>query len=121
MKVKRNKRLVYLDDCIEILSDAARDAGLEDECEEHTIEKCIRTISTIPAVDAVIIPHNGSKVEVKFDSGNVLGTLQIGGEVYNVYLGNMEAHQLGCEHERYCGKPCLTPSNIKRKFTLIEM
>lgn len=69
----------------------------------------------------VVLPMHGSMLKATFDSKGVIGTLQINKETYQVYLGDMEAHQLGSIRESYSGKPCITPGSIKRKFTLIEV
>lgn len=68
----------------------------------------------------VTLPRNGQMVEVSFKKDELIGTLTVGTETCQVYLGSMEAHQCGREHERYLGKPAFSPGRIARKFVLIE-
>lgn len=68
----------------------------------------------------VTLPRNGQTVEVTFKKDELIGTLTVGTETRQVYLGSMEAHQCGCEYDRYCGKPAFSPGCIVRKFVLIE-
>lgn len=69
----------------------------------------------------VILPRYGSALEATFEPGAVIGTLHIDGKTYQVYLGNMEAHQIGCASDGNHRKSHITHGTIKRKFTLIEV
>ncbi len=69
----------------------------------------------------VILPKHGYVFKATFSSGDVIGDLRIGEKTYRVYLGDMEAHQLGCAVESYDGIQHITPGMIKRKFVLIEV
>lgn len=69
----------------------------------------------------VVLPKHGSVLRATFDPNDMLGILQIDGETYQVYLGRLEAHQLGCAVEGHLGKLCASPGTIKRKFTLVEV
>ena len=65
----------------------------------------------------VVLPRRGHTVKATFSPNDIIGTLCIGGETYQIYLSGIEAHQLGCEAESHC----TTCDRIRRKFTLIEV
>lgn len=67
------------------------------------------------------LSQNGSKAEVRFPPNELIGTVDMGGDTFPVYVGSIEAHQLGRLDMSDLGHRYKSASMLKRKITLIEV
>lgn len=66
--------------------------------------------------------YNSSAIVANFQSNDYMGTLRIGNEEIQVYIGNMESHMIDSEPHTDCsGYLHRERPKMKRKFTLIEI
>jgi hypothetical protein len=69
----------------------------------------------------VILPKRSSVFTATFQANDIIGTLHIGEETHQVYLGEMQAHNLVYSNGLDFDGNRLESCKIKRKFVLIEV
>lgn len=71
--------------------------------------------------DSIRLPRYGSKVDVKFDSNAIMGTVTLGEESIPVYLTLMSAQQIPNIRGSYAKELEPPVESVKRTFTFVEI
>ena len=67
------------------------------------------------------LPRFGSEIFAKFDPGQAGGTMNVDGEEFPVYILDVRAEQFGRIDVSTVAALKVTPSAVKRVFTIVEI